>query len=102
MQAAAEELPLSVWSELSLRVATVQVSILPLPPLGAPIRHQRAPRLPIEEGRSVRWILNSRAGRDQGWHYTQVVYNVALADPSDLRVFVREPAAVVDERAVLR
>jgi hypothetical protein len=71
-------------------------------PFGAPLRHRRAPRARIESGQSVRWILNSRDGRDHGWYYTQVVYNVAFADPSDLAAFTRSPSLVVDERASLR
>ena len=102
LEAAAQEIPQAVETELSLRVGTDLASILPLPPFGAPLRHRRAPRARIELGQSVRWILNSRDGRDRGWYYVQIVYNVALADPSDLMVFARDPSAVVDERAALR
>lgn len=102
LEAAEQEIPHAIETELSLRVAADLVSILPLSPFGAPLRHRRPPRARIELRQSVRWILNSRDGRDQGWLYTQVVYNVALADAADLMVFTRDPAVVVDERAALR
>jgi hypothetical protein len=102
MEAADRQVPQAIETELSLSVTAAAASFLPLAPFGAPLRHRRPPRVRIEAGQSVRWILNSRDGRDHGWFYTQVVYNVALADTADLAVFTRDPAVVVDERAALR
>ncbi|MFZ2502754.1 MAG: hypothetical protein WAW88_08810 [Nocardioides sp.] len=102
LEAADQEVPQAIETELNLKVTADVASFLPLAPFGAPLRHRRPPRARIETGQSVRWILNSRDGRDHGWLYTQVVYNVALADAADTAVFTRDPAVVVDERAALR